>query len=306
MALARGPRSRLSALRRHIGACGVRGGGEVAAAPSPVLQPGRTVRDGDRIRVAVVATTKMAGADAGLFEGDTTSFTCGKCQGLLQPALDNICRGMAQHETRELAVGPGDSSHPAPTRDEALVVRLPMGRTGQTVRAGQTVRVAYRGSQQLATVLAWDPEAGAATCDLNDPLAGEALQVRVTLQGFDVDTTTERWKALFPEPRTVPERRFAVEELAAYDGRLRPDVLLSVRGYVYDVSSGAAFYGPGGPYGHMAGKDATVALAKFSLDARWLNTPWSGLDEDEEERLAGFIRTFQEKYPCVGRLIEPA
>ena len=42
---------------------------------------------------------------------------------------------------------------------------------------------------------------------------------------------------------------FTLSTLAEYDGQRNGTILMSVRGFVYDVSSGAKFYGPGGMYG---------------------------------------------------------
>jgi membrane-associated progesterone receptor component len=55
-------------------------------------------------------------------------------------------------------------------------------------------------------------------------------------------------------------------ELAEFDGRKNKRILMGVRGRVYDVSSGAHFYGPGGPYGNFAGRDASRGLSKGSFD----------------------------------------
>ena len=70
---------------------------------------------------------------------------------------------------------------------------------------------------------------------------------------------------------------------------------------MYNVTD-SKFYGPGGPYSFMAGQDATVSLASFSMDPSLLNTPWSGthLDEDQNNTLANYIKTFSSKYPIVG------
>merc|ERR1711963_203012 len=100
------------------------------------------------------------------------------------------------------------------------------------------------------------------------------------------------------------DRTVSLDELSAHDGQRSPLVYLSIVGYVYDVTAGAQFYGPGGAYGHMAGRDATVALAKFSMNPLFLNQPWAGLGESEETTLASYVRTFQSKYPCVGTLRE--
>lgn len=55
-------------------------------------------------------------------------------------------------------------------------------------------------------------------------------------------------------------------ELAEFDGRKNKRILMGIRGRVYDVTSGSAFYGPGGPYGNFAGRDASRGLSKGSFD----------------------------------------
>jgi len=55
-------------------------------------------------------------------------------------------------------------------------------------------------------------------------------------------------------------------ELAEFDGRRNKRILMGIRGRVYDVTSGATFYGPGGPYGNFAGRDASRGLSKGSFD----------------------------------------
>jgi len=110
------------------------------------------------------------------------------------------------------------------------------------------------------------------------------------------------------------------DELALRDGSSREGVSLPegyaslpiyicASGKVYDVSfGGVTFYGPGGPYGCFAGKDASRALAKMSLDpADTDDTSVENLTEKERKVLADWIKTYERKgYPCVGRLEEKA
>ncbi|KAH9635695.1 hypothetical protein HF086_011085 [Spodoptera exigua] len=57
-----------------------------------------------------------------------------------------------------------------------------------------------------------------------------------------------------------------VAELRQYDGN-QPDgrVLVAVNGWIFDVTRGRRFYGPGGPYAAFGGKDASRGLATFSV-----------------------------------------
>ncbi|MFS8033406.1 putative cytochrome b5-like heme/steroid binding domain-containing protein [Helianthus anomalus] len=53
--------------------------------------------------------------------------------------------------------------------------------------------------------------------------------------------------------------------LEQYDGTdpSKP-IYISVKGRIFDVSTGKSFYGPGGSYALFAGKDSSRALAKMS------------------------------------------
>lgn len=55
-------------------------------------------------------------------------------------------------------------------------------------------------------------------------------------------------------------------ELSEFDGKKNKRILMGIRGRVYDVTAGAHFYGPGGPYGNFAGRDASRGLSKGSFD----------------------------------------
>lgn len=107
-----------------------------------------------------------------------------------------------------------------------------------------------------------------------------------------------------PAVPEAEERDYALAELASYDGSdpTRP-LLIGIRGHVYDVTRGASFYGPGGPYGMFAGRDCTRALAKVAFDEELFTGDIQGLDQDELDKLAEWIEMFEGKYRRIGRLL---
>lgn len=106
----------------------------------------------------------------------------------------------------------------------------------------------------------------------------------------------------------VVEGKFTPATLVKYNGTDDPKIYLAVKGRIFDVSQGAAFYGPGGPYENFAGHDASRGLAKnsFELD---LITPLDqpldkllDLTEEEQESLDNWEQHFEGKYKVVGTL----
>ncbi|WFD34486.1 Dihydrodipicolinate synthase [Malassezia cuniculi] len=106
--------------------------------------------------------------------------------------------------------------------------------------------------------------------------------------------------------------RYTPRTLAVFDGtgkEASDRILLAINGKVFDVTSGRNFYGPDGPYGNFAGRDASRGMAKQSFDADML-TP---LDQpiDKLEDLTPSERTnmleweshFTGKYGVVGELV---
>jgi membrane-associated progesterone receptor component len=121
-------------------------------------------------------------------------------------------------------------------------------------------------------------------------------------------------------PRTVPAlpkpppavvfRVFTPPELAVNNGTAGKPIYFAVRGRVFDVSPGANFYGPGGPYENFAGRDASRGLACGSFDPSMLtedlNGPLDelkGLDDGQLDALRGWEERFLEKYMVVGKLV---
>ncbi|RCI14306.1 hypothetical protein L249_5937 [Ophiocordyceps polyrhachis-furcata BCC 54312] len=113
-------------------------------------------------------------------------------------------------------------------------------------------------------------------------------------------------------PPTAPTvfRTYTPRTLLPFNGKDSPQIYLAVRGRVFDVSRGASFYGPEGPYANFAGRDASRGLALGSFDPDVLTDDLDGpldtlhdLDASELDALAGWEERFSDKYHVVGRLV---
>eukprot|EP00182_Erythrolobus_australicus_P005392 CAMPEP_0185831040 /NCGR_PEP_ID=MMETSP1353-20130828/1248_1 /TAXON_ID=1077150 /ORGANISM="Erythrolobus australicus, Strain CCMP3124" /LENGTH=126 /DNA_ID=CAMNT_0028529055 /DNA_START=225 /DNA_END=605 /DNA_ORIENTATION=+ len=108
----------------------------------------------------------------------------------------------------------------------------------------------------------------------------------------------------------VPESGRCVTraELAAASGVGGASLWVAIRDVgsfettVFDVSSAANFYGPGGPYELFAGKDASHGLATGSLAPADVTASTDNLDPPEIQALMGWHAKFLQKYPRVGYL----
>ena len=103
-----------------------------------------------------------------------------------------------------------------------------------------------------------------------------------------------------------------LEELSEFDGRELPEssegarapLLLAIRGRIYDVSAGTAFYGPGRSYHKLVGKDATRAFCTGCLEPACLISSTDGLSEAQIKESERWIELYEhhDKYKLVGRL----
>ncbi|CAG8439224.1 7432_t:CDS:2 [Ambispora leptoticha] len=111
-------------------------------------------------------------------------------------------------------------------------------------------------------------------------------------------------------PEVTVFREYTPKQLREFDGStLQTKIYMGVCGKVYDVTKGRNFYGPDGPYGNFAGRDASRGLAKNSFDMEMLtpvDQPIDTLEDltrEELESLRDWHAHFEGKYECVGKLV---
>lgn len=94
---------------------------------------------------------------------------------------------------------------------------------------------------------------------------------------------------------------FTAERLAEYNGENGKPIYISVKGVVYDCTSGAGFYGPGKGYAVFAGREASRPLGKMKISAEEANAGWSNLTPEHLKTLDEWFAKFESKYPVVGK-----
>ncbi|PWY98601.1 cytochrome b5 [Testicularia cyperi] len=128
----------------------------------------------------------------------------------------------------------------------------------------------------------------------------------------------DRYTYLPPaHPPTTEWTKYTPRTLAVYDGTGSPSspsddsrILLAINRKVFDVTKGRNFYGPGGPYGNFAGRDASRGMAKQSFDLDMLTPLDKPIDKLEDltpseiKNMNEWEGHFTNKYGIVGELVD--
>ena len=101
-----------------------------------------------------------------------------------------------------------------------------------------------------------------------------------------------------------------LEELEEFDGRPldgsneHSNLYLAIHGRIYDVTAGAAFYGPGRSYHKLVGKDATRAFCTGCLEPACLIASTDGLSDVQLREAQRWIELYEhhDRYKLVGQV----
>lgn len=98
-------------------------------------------------------------------------------------------------------------------------------------------------------------------------------------------------------------RTFTLDDLRQYDGKDGRPIYISIGGKVFDCTMGVSFYGPGGPYEMFAGRDISLAAAKFSKEEKYLDQPsLIDITPAEKDSFFHFYNMLYGKYHMIGLL----
>ena len=104
---------------------------------------------------------------------------------------------------------------------------------------------------------------------------------------------------------TIPDVTFTSAQLRARVDADEDACAMACDGFVFDTTTGRDFYGPGGPYAALNGRDATRALATMKINVSEEDEArgTEGLSEEEMKTLGEWRDKFLGKYPVLGRFV---
>lgn len=138
------------------------------------------------------------------------------------------------------------------------------------------------------------------------------------LLGSGLLTLQVSWRKIFPVSQQRIKngvihlhdsvlRSFTVKELRHYDGVQQRKIYFAVNGRVFDATSTKGIQFLDGPFSCLAGRDASRALATYSLNEHLNNESeiddLSDLNPLQMDSLFHWEMQYSEMYPCVGRLV---
>lgn len=96
------------------------------------------------------------------------------------------------------------------------------------------------------------------------------------------------------------------DELENADGQDGRPAYIAIRGRVYDVTAGKAFYGPGKPYHNFVGRDATSAFALGCSAPRCISASTEDLSPNQLKEVDRWIELYEthDRYTFVGVLVD--
>mmetsp|Transcript_5703 Transcript_5703/g.11613 ORF Transcript_5703/g.11613 Transcript_5703/m.11613 type:complete len:193 (-) Transcript_5703:80-658(-) len=130
-------------------------------------------------------------------------------------------------------------------------------------------------------------------------MAKDAAESRSTLYAEGTAAVSDKKHKKIPvEPLQPGDRKFTLEQLNAFSAEApgSQQILLSVLGRVYDVSTGRKVYGSGGKYSLFAGHDGTYNLAVMTMKKNTLDMFEYELDDEDKCTLSEWIAFFDHRY----------
>merc|ERR1711988_366026 len=128
---------------------------------------------------------------------------------------------------------------------------------------------------------------------------------QIALQEAPANVETERETVSTPA-ESAEKLQLTLAQLRKFDGKDGGRILVSLKGRILDVSSGAESYGPDGPYALFGGRDVTKCLALMNLSEDFLDQhEYVPEDEDGKKSLDSWWSRLSGKYPEVGEIVHP-
>jgi predicted heme/steroid binding protein len=130
--------------------------------------------------------------------------------------------------------------------------------------------------------------------------------------GKDIDL--REWASKIPHKRSGGTHakdwfKLSLKDLSHYTGEDENlPILIGIKGRVYDVTRGKAYYGPAGGYHFFAGRDGTRSFSTGCFDPRkeectTKSHVYDDLNENQKKDIDGWVSFYDEKYDYIGDVV---